>query len=316
MRKITLTFGEVGGCVVVLGFQGENEAAELRIDCAREMAEYGGVTPKLYMTRADGATFDAAYTLEEGVIARALELADTACAGAGSLRVTLEDSAGRVVSTARAPTVVLPVSGSGQIPAADYYHVVTYAERATVVQTSPVGAPRGYVPKNSAYSAALAAASGCVIDSVTVKMGGTDITATAWNAQTGTISIPSVGGNLQIRVVAVEQYVPPGMFTVTKDLSHCALSNSADAVAAGSAYATRVTADAGYTLFALQVTMGGADITAEAWNNAAGTIRIAAVTNGVRISAWAAEDAPQPGAEVFGNAVFGVSVFAQEEEAA
>lgn len=316
MRKITLTFGEVGGCVVVLGFQGENEAAELRIDCAREMAEYGGVTPKLYMTRADGVTFDAAYTLEEGVIARALELTDTAYAGEGSLRVTLKDGAGRVVSTARAPTVVLPVSRDGQIPAADYYNVVTYAERATVLDTSPVGAPRGYVPRNSAYSALVAVAYGCVIDSVSVKMGGTDITATAWNAQTSTIYIPSVGGNLQIRVVAVEQYVPPGKFAVTKDLSHCALSNSADAVNAGDTYATRVTADAGYTLIALQVKMGGTDITAEVWNNWTGTIRINAVTNGVSISAWAMENSPQPGHTVFGSAIFGISVFAQVEEAA
>lgn len=54
----------------------------------------------------------------------------------------------------------------------------------------------------TAYTAQLTAASGYVIDSVTVLMGGNDITATAYN--NGTISIASVTGNIVITAVATE----------------------------------------------------------------------------------------------------------------
>lgn len=53
---------------------------------------------------------------------------------------------------------------------------------------------------NRAYETTVAAAEGYTISAVSVTMGGTDITATAYTAATGKIEIPKVTGNLVITV--------------------------------------------------------------------------------------------------------------------
>lgn len=60
------------------------------------------------------------------------------------------------------------------------------------------------INENLAYSGTLTAASGYVMGTVTVSMGNTDITATAYNSETGAISIASVTGNVTITATAVE----------------------------------------------------------------------------------------------------------------
>lgn len=53
---------------------------------------------------------------------------------------------------------------------------------------------------NRAYTTTVAAAEGYTISAVSVTMGGTDITATAYTAATGVISIPKVTGDIAISV--------------------------------------------------------------------------------------------------------------------
>lgn len=60
------------------------------------------------------------------------------------------------------------------------------------------------VTEGSAYSATITANEGYTLSSVTVTMGGTDITATAWNSSTGMITIQSVTGNIVITAIATE----------------------------------------------------------------------------------------------------------------
>lgn len=69
------------------------------------------------------------------------------------------------------------------------------------------------VEDGTAYSATITAADGYTMSSVTVTMGGTDITATAYNADTGTISIAAVTGDVVItakatKVVSYHNLVP------------------------------------------------------------------------------------------------------------
>ena len=59
------------------------------------------------------------------------------------------------------------------------------------------------INENLSYSGTLTADNNYVISSVTITMGSTDITSTAYNSSTGTISIASVTGNIVITAVAV-----------------------------------------------------------------------------------------------------------------
>ena len=60
------------------------------------------------------------------------------------------------------------------------------------------------VEDGAAYTATLTADSGYTMGNVVVKMGGTDITSTAYTASTGAISIASVTGDVTITAVATK----------------------------------------------------------------------------------------------------------------
>ena len=74
-------------------------------------------------------------------------------------------------------------------------------------------------------------------------------------------------------------------YTVTNTLTKCSTSNPV-ARASGSYFAV-LTADDGYTLSSVEVTMGASDITSTAYNSANGSIYIASVTGNIVIEATA-----------------------------
>lgn len=80
---------------------------------------------------------------------------------------------------------------------------------------------------------------------------------------------------------------PATVYTVTNTLSHCVNNNAATNVVSGQPYAALITANTGYTLDTVTVTMGGTDITSSAVDD--GAITIPAVTGNVVITATAAE---------------------------
>lgn len=59
--------------------------------------------------------------------------------------------------------------------------------------------------KGGAYSTTLAAESGYEISDVTVAMGGVDVTAMAYNEDTGAVTIPEANGAIMITVLATEE---------------------------------------------------------------------------------------------------------------
>ena len=92
--------------------------------------------------------------------------------------------------------------------AATVYHSITNALTNVTTSNDTVAAEDG-----TAYSATITAADGYNMSSVTVKMGGTDITATVYNASTGVINIASVTGDVVItakatKVVSYHNLVP------------------------------------------------------------------------------------------------------------
>lgn len=64
------------------------------------------------------------------------------------------------------------------------------------------------VPKGEAYSTTLSVATGYLFDDVTVTMGGSDVTATAYNSETHKVSIASATGDITIVATAEAEPEP------------------------------------------------------------------------------------------------------------
>lgn len=136
------------------------------------------------------------------------------------------------------------------------------------------------VDYGEAYTATIAAESGKTITSVVVKMGGVDITATAYTSSSGAISIAKVTGVVTITAAAS---VPSVTYNITRNLTNCASSNTADTIAEGAAYTTTLSPTGTYKkLGAIIVTMGGVDISASAVSGS--TVSITKVTGNIAIT--------------------------------
>ena len=118
------------------------------------------------------------------------------------------------------------------------------------------------VEYGEAYTATIAAESGKTIASVVIKMGDVDITSTAYTAGSGAINIAKVTGAVTITAVAT---MPSVTYTITRNLTNVASSNTANSIAEGASYNTTLTPTGTYKkLGDISVTMGGADISSSA----------------------------------------------------
>lgn len=134
------------------------------------------------------------------------------------------------------------------------------------------------VDYGEAYTATITAESGKTIDSIVVTMGGVDITSTAVSG--GVINIAKVTGAITITAAAS---TPSVTYTVTRNLTNCASSNTADSIAEGAAYTTTLAPTGTYKkLGAITVMMGGTDISASAVSGS--TITITKVTGNIVIT--------------------------------
>ena len=118
------------------------------------------------------------------------------------------------------------------------------------------------------YNANIIADNGYVINNVSVKMGGVDVTDSVWT-----------GAETVLRR------------KVTVNLTHCTGDNGKKAVIDGQGYAATLTADAGYTLdgATISITMGGVDVSTYYKD---GAIAIPSVTGDIEITITAVESAP------------------------
>ena len=140
--------------------------------------------------------------------------------------------------------------------------------------------PASQVDYGEAYTATIAAESGKTITSVVVKMGGVDITATAYSAGSGAINIAKVTGAVTITAAASALLVT---YSITRNLTNCASSNTADSIAEGAAYTTTLSPTGTFKkLGAITVTMGGTDISASAVSGS--TVSITKVTGNIAIT--------------------------------
>lgn len=120
------------------------------------------------------------------------------------------------------------------------------------------------VKEGTSYSATITASSGYRLKSVTVIMGGVDITNTAYS--NGRINISSVTGNIVITVTT--EYITSEIttYTITNNLSHARNSNTATTIEEKSSYTATITADNNYRIKNVTVTMYGTDITNDVYS--------------------------------------------------
>ena len=134
------------------------------------------------------------------------------------------------------------------------------------------------VDYGEAYTATITPESGKTMDSIVVTMGGVNITSTAVSG--GAISIPTVTGAVTITAAAS---VPSVTYTITRNLTNCDSSNTADSIAEGAAYTTSLTPTGTFKkLGTITVTMGGTDISSTAVSGS--TVTIASVTGNIVIT--------------------------------
>lgn len=125
------------------------------------------------------------------------------------------------------------------------------------------------VEYGDSYAATITPESGKELNSVVVKMGGADISATVVSG--GTISIAKVTGPVTITAAAS---VPSVSYNVTLNLTNAASSNVATSIAEGAAYTTTLAPTGTYKkLGAITVTMGGTDVTSSAVSGSTVTIQ-------------------------------------------
>lgn len=135
------------------------------------------------------------------------------------------------------------------------------------------------VSRNAPLHITVTPNSGFAISSLTVEMGGVDVTDTAVSGTT--ISIASVTGDVVITVSAVS-----ADYTVSYTLNESVSSNTTTGVVSGSAYSTTIRQNSGYKVTGITVTMGGADLssTAVSVNNGVHIINISNVTGDIVIT--------------------------------
>ena len=135
------------------------------------------------------------------------------------------------------------------------------------------------VSRNAPLHITVTPNSGFAISSLTVEMGGVDVTDTAVSGTT--ISIARVTGDVVITVSAVS-----ADYSVSYTLNESVSSNTTTGVVSGSAYSTTIRQNSGYKVTGITVTMGGADLssTAVSVNNGVHIINISNVTGDIVIT--------------------------------
>lgn len=120
------------------------------------------------------------------------------------------------------------------------------------------------ITENASYNATITARSGYKLKSVTVLMGGVNITNSAYSG--GRISISAVTGNIVITVTT--EYITGEItrYTITNNLSHARNSNTATTIEEKSSYTATITADSNYRIKNVTVTMYGTDITNDVYS--------------------------------------------------
>ena len=171
------------------------------------------------------------------------------------------------------------INGGTVEPTPNTYTITNTLSNATNSNTATS------IEEKSSYSANITVETGYKLDSITVTMGGTDITSSCYS--NGNISIEHVTGDIIITVTT--SLIPPNTYSVTNTLTQCTSNNNSTTVTEGQSYTATITANTGYTVNSIVVKMGNTDISSSAVSG--NIITIANVTGNIVITATATQNA-------------------------
>ena len=150
------------------------------------------------------------------------------------------------------------------------------------------------VSGGSSYAATITVNSGFELMNISITMGGTNVTSSVYKYQNGNavINIPNVTGDVVIVAQATAtstEPVQPTTYTITRNLTNCTSSNTANSVNQGASYSATVTPSSGYERMNVAITMGGTNVTSTVYKYQDGkaVINIPSVTGNVVITVQA-----------------------------
>ena len=122
----------------------------------------------------------------------------------------------------------------------------------------------------------------------------------------GSIRVTDANGNTSegdFTLIINENTQTPTIYTITNNLTNCTTSNTAQRIDANTNYSATITANSGYNLSSLTVTMGGTNVTSSAVSGS--NISISSVTGNIVITASATkqETPSQPNPPSSGSAL-------------
>ena len=157
------------------------------------------------------------------------------------------------------------------------YSITRHLSNSTINNTSNL------IEKNGSYNATISANSGYEIDGIVVKMGGTNITSSAVNGNN--INISNVTGDIVIIATTTETTVVQTTYSITNNLSNCTTNNASEVINKNESYNATISANSGYEIKSIVVTMGGTNVSSTVVNG--NKISIPSVTGIVVITVTA-----------------------------
>ena len=141
----------------------------------------------------------------------------------------------------------------------------------------------GSVNEGDSFAATLIVSDDYVLQSVSITMGGIDVTSAAYTGNS--IYIGSVIGDIVITATAIARADTGNVWSITNNLSNVTSDNTTLSVEDGSAYIAALSWDSNYKISSIVITMGGENVTDTVY--ADGVIFIDVVTGDVVITATA-----------------------------
>lgn len=137
--------------------------------------------------------------------------------------------------------------------------------------------------------------------------GSTYISAASYTSSSAVFNVASWSNgtynNCKLRLTYTETTEPPEIsYTITTNLSNCTISNKATTITNASSYSATITANSGYEMSSIVVTMGDTDISSSAVSN--NNINIGSVTGNIAITA-SATAIPESNPNILTGLVFG-----------
>lgn len=221
----------------------------------------GGSTGQV-LTKASGADYDAAWQTPS-----AGGSVDSVNGQTGTVVLDADD-VGALPDTTTAADLGAYVKPSGGIPKTDLANDVqtSLGKADTALQTAPVTSVNGQT------------------GAVVIPVGG--LTQAQIDALDGMFRVAAYAEDATAEYAAFcTAFGITQTYSITNTLTHVTNSNAATSISGGSSYTGTLTADSGYNIDTVTVTMGGVDITATAYSG--GSISIANVTGNIVITATA-----------------------------